>query len=80
MECGRGKTSFWKVWDEAWDQKQKRVAKWRSKATEVKKLVCAMLRIPRTLVKAVWCKGYSLRKELAHFQYHLFTGVTQLQA
>ena len=71
---------FWKVWDEAWDRRQKQAVRWRSMATYAQKLACAMLRIPKTLVKAPRCKGYSLWRELANFQYHLVLGVTQLRA
>ena len=31
-----------------------------------------MMKIPQALVKALGLKGCALRKEVAHFQYHLF--------
>ena len=59
-ECGKWKAAFWDVWDEAWDPRQKQAARWRSTATDAEKVACAMLRISKSLVKALMCKGSSL--------------------
>ena len=37
-----------------------------------------MLRIPATLVGSLVLKAYAMRKEIAHIQYALYLGVTQL--
>ena len=39
-----------------------------------------MLRIPLTVVRVLGLKAYAMRKEVAHFLYALYLGVTQLRA
>ena len=39
-----------------------------------------MLRIPVSLVNALGLMAYPMRKEIAHFQYALYLGVSQLKS
>ena len=80
IECGWWKGSFWQVWDDAWDQERDKAVQWRRTATREELLDCAMLRIPATLVSSLGLKAYAMRKEIAHFQYVLYLGVTQLRS
>ena len=49
-------------------------------ATREELLDCAMLRIPISLVNSLGLKAYAMRKEIVHFRYVLYLGITQLRS